>query len=200
MNLKNSTKIPHLEPIGEIPTPTEALLEGGNILTLVPETDPVLKQPTQKWDFSRPEEEARQLYLDLSRTMRENGGIGLSSNQVGLPYRVFTLESPYGFPMGLFNPVVVSTAGEEVYMEEGCLSFPELVVKVKRPTIVRVRFAEWNGDVVTKQFEGMTARCILHEIDHLDGKTMLDKANKIHLEKAMRRRKQHRKLIKQHQA
>jgi peptide deformylase len=195
----NTSSLPHLKPIGTIATPVEALLEGGESLKLVPETDPILKRPTQKWDFNRPEEEARKLYLDLARTMRENGGIGLSANQVGLPYRVFTLESPYGFPMGLFNPVVVSTAGEEVYLEEGCLSFPDMLVKVKRPTIVRIRFAEWSGEIVTKQFEGITARCILHEIDHLDGLTMLDKANKIHLERALRQRIRHRKLIKQHQ-
>lgn len=196
--LFNTVALPELGELMRINLPHEEVIESAELLELVPETAAILRQPTEKWDFSRPQEEARQLYLSLSKTMLKNDGIGLSANQVGKPYRVFTLVSGYGFPMGFFNPVIVSTSGEDVYMDEGCLSFPKLVVKIKRPAIVRVRFAEWNGDVVTKQFEGMTARAIQHEIDHLDGITMKDRASPIHLEKALRQRKQHLKLLKQH--
>lgn len=194
----NTVALPELGELMQINLPHEEVIEAAQQLDLVPETDPILRQPTEKWDFTRPQEEARQLYLSLSKTMLNNNGIGLSANQVGLNHRVFVLVSGYGFPMGFFNPVIVSTSEEEVVMDEGCLSFPQLVVKVKRPAKVRIRFAEWNGDVVTKQFEGMTARAIQHEMDHLDGLTFKDRANPIHLEKALRQRKHHLKLLKQH--
>jgi peptide deformylase len=186
-----------MEKVGMQPTVDDALLEEGDVLELVSENDPVLHQPTEYFDFANPPMDSRKLYLDLARTLRENNGAGLSANQVGLPYSVFVVESPYGFPMGLFNPRIVDTAGESL-LEEGCLSFPQLAVKVKRPSIIRIRFAEWNGEVVTKKFEGLTARVMQHEYDHLLGYTMKDRANKIHLEHAMKRRAKLRKMIKQH--
>lgn len=196
--LKTTTALPELENIGQQFAPHEEVIAQGDLFQLVSETDPILKAPTVKWDFTQPEEIAQRMYLSLSRTMRESDGMGLSANQVGLPYSVFVLESGYGFPMGFFNPVIVDTSEEEVTLEEGCLSFPELVVKIKRPAKVRIRFAEWNGEVHTKTFEGMTARAIQHEMDHFQGITFKERANKIHLEKALRQRTKHRKLLKQH--
>lgn len=199
MNLKNTTSLPDMQQIGTTQTPIEAVLEGGNVLELLPETHEMLRTPTEKWDFvNKSTDEAKQLYLDLARTMRENGGIGLSANQVGLPHRVFVLDSPYGFPMGIFNPIIVNTSEKEILMEEGCLSFPAMLLKVKRPYKVRIRFAEWTGEIVTKEFEGLTARCIQHEIDHLDGITMLDRAKPFHIELAKRKRQHFRKMLKQH--
>jgi len=194
--LFTSSKIPSLESISVL-SPEEKLIAKGEVLELVPESSSILREPTQVFDFENPQIDPLKLYLDLSRTMRENGGIGLSANQVGLPYRVFVLESSYGVPIGMFNPKIVNTNGEAI-LDEGCLSFPDLLVKIKRGTHVRVRFAEWNGEVHTKPFEGLTARAIQHEVDHLDGITMRDRSNPIHYERALNKRSKYRKLLKQH--
>ena len=71
-------------------------------------------------------------------------------------------------------------------MDEGCLSFPNLYVKIKRPRTTKVRFTKPNGDTDTMKFDGMTARCFLHELDHLNGIVFTSKANPYHLEKAMK--------------
>ena len=73
----------------------------------------------------------------------------------------------------------------EISLEEGCLSFPGLIVKVKRPQHIRVRFQTPNGDTITKQFTGMSARVFQHEIDHLNGVLYFNRANRYHRDVAM---------------
>jgi peptide deformylase len=118
--------------------------------------------------------------------MYDNNGLGLAANQVGLSYRMFVMRgSPENF--ACFNPRVVYQDNELVSMEESCLSFPGLVVKVKRPKSIRARFSMANGDTRTETFNGMSARVFLHELDHLDGELFFNKANRYHRENAMRK-------------
>jgi peptide deformylase len=72
-----------------------------------------------------------------------------------------------------------------VSLEEGCLTYPGLIVKIKRPQHVRVRFTKPNGETITKLFTGMTARIFQHELDHLDGIIFYNKANRVHRDKAL---------------
>ena len=132
--------------------------------------------------------------------MLENG-IGLAAPQVGMNLSVFVIGDPTNREsiIAMFNPKIVDTFGEMVYYNEGCLSFPGLYVKVKRPAGVRIRFTDMNGETTTTKYSGMTARSIQHEYDHLDGILFQRRANRIHLEKArkdykmmMRRRKKTR--------
>ena len=95
-----------------------------------------------------------------------------------------------------FNPKVVDTSSEQLYLEEGCLSFPEFILKVKRPKKIKVRYTEPNGNVETKVFDGMTARVFQHELDHLDGIVYTSRANKIHLEQARKAKKKLQRKIK----
>jgi peptide deformylase len=74
-------------------------------------------------------------------------------------------------------------------MDEGCLSFPNLFLKIKRPRTIKVRFTKPNGDTETMKFDGITARCFLHELDHLNGIVFTSKANRYHLERAMKYKK-----------
>lgn len=83
-----------------------------------------------------------------------------------------------------FNPRIVDVSPEEVYHEEGCLTFPGLFIKIKRPVHIKVRFQYPNGETVTEKFTGITARIFQHELDHLDGILFQMRANKIHLEQA----------------
>jgi peptide deformylase len=164
------------------------------ILDLVDDNHPALKQVALHFDFSNPPTDPIQLAKDLTETMIANQGIGLSANQVGLPYRVFVLtgETVYA----CFNPRIVDFSPEQIYWQEGCLSYPGLIVKIKRPRSVKVRFTMPNGVTETMKFEGLTARCFQHELDHLNGICYIDQANPIHKEKAMRMLKAHNRLLK----
>lgn len=127
-----------------------------------------------------------QFAQNLVKLMHEKNGLGLAANQVGVPYRIFAMR---GYPENFvcYNPKIVQVSEQTVTLEEGCLSYPDLIVKIKRPEFVRVRFTTPNGDTMTKQFIGMSARVFQHECDHLSGIRFYDKANKFHRDKAMRK-------------
>ncbi len=152
------------------------------ILDLVPCNHPILRQPAPKFDFADPLTDPIDLAKNLTETMLANNGIGLSANQCGLPYRVFVIAA--NPVICCFNPIIVDSSGEHLYMEEGCLSFPGLYVRVKRPRRVKMRYTEPNGNIVTQTFDGITARVAQHEYDHLNGVLHTHRANKIHLERA----------------
>lgn len=162
--------------------------EQGEVLPLIAETDPLLNLPSKAWEFDD-EAVTEQLYFNLVNTMRANNGMGLSAIQVGIPARVFVMETGEEYPLAVFNPKIVESEGE-VILEEGCLSFPKIAVKVKRAKSVTIRFQLIDGSWKTMSFTGMTARCVLHEIDHLNGITMKQRANKIHWQAAAKKRKQ----------
>lgn len=157
------------------------------IRELVPCTDPILKQPLEKFNFQSPPMDPIELAHDLAETMIANNGLGLSANQMGLPYRAFAMKAEQ--IIVCFNPIIVDTSTETVTLEEGCLSFPLLFVKVKRPKKIKVRYTEPNGNVVTKIFDGMTARVFQHELDHLNGVVYASRANAFHLEQAKKKLK-----------
>lgn len=157
------------------------------ILDLVPENDPILHREFEEFDFSNPPTDPVELSNNLIETMVANKGLGLSACQVGLPYRMFVLWSEK--PLEVFNPRIVDQKNEFVTLDEGCLSFPHLFVKVKRPSMIKARFQDAGGQTHTQVFIGMTARCFLHEMDHLDGILYTQRASKIHVARAYNQRK-----------
>jgi peptide deformylase len=123
--------------------------------------------------------------------MLHHNGIGLAANQVGLPYRVFVIKSnPI---LACFNPKIVSITGEEVDLEEGCLTFPNYYVKIRRPKMIRVRYTYPNGNTVTEIYDGITARIFQHELDHLNGVLFTSRATLYHRERAERNAKRAKK-------
>lgn len=149
--------------------------------------DEILKSPLARFDFSNPPTDPIQLAHDLAETMLHHNGIGLSANQIGLPYRVFAIKSS---PIIVcFNPYIVDESDEKISLEEGCLSYPGLFIKVKRPKTIKVRYTEPNGNVVTRTFDGLTARIFQHEFDHLQGINFTKRASRIHVEQARNRQK-----------
>lgn len=144
--------------------------------------DSILRQKTENFDFTNPPINPVELYNDLAETMRENDGLGLAAPQVGLPYRAFVMRAEN--IIGVFNPKIVDVSSEKVYLEEGCLSYPNLWVKIKRPKKIKVRFTNPDGQTETRVFDGMSARVFQHELDHLDGVLHVKRANKFHLEQA----------------
>ena len=157
------------------------------ILQLVDPDHPILTKATTPFDFVNPPVDPIQLARDLFETLLEHKGLGLAAPQVGLPYRVFALYAVPG--LVCYNPRILDQTTEEIALEEGCLTYPNLVLSVKRPRKIKVRYAEPNSNVVTKTLDGMTARCFLHELDHLNGILYTRKANRIHLERALRKKK-----------
>lgn len=160
---------------------------------LVHHTDKILHSVLEPFDFATAPEHPIEIANKLIGCMAEEGGIGLAANQVGLPYRLFVMR---GEPMIVcFNPRIVDVSEEQVLLEEGCLSYPGMLIKVKRPKKIKVRFANEYGEVITRTFDGMSARCFQHELDHLDGVTMLERATPIHRDMAMRKWKIYQKKV-----
>jgi len=157
-------------------------------LNLVNHNDPILKKSCDVFSFSNPPIDPIEFAKDLVETMYGYNGIGLSANQVGIPYRVFAMRGhPENFVC--FNPKIVQPSTAEILLEEICLTYPGLTVKIKRPQHIRVRFTMANGETVTKQFTGITARTFQHEIDHLNGVLFYNRANSYHREKAFKKQK-----------
>lgn len=154
---------------------------------LVDANDPILKQKLPRFDFNNPPADPHEIAHILAQTMIKNEGLGLAANQVGLPYRVFVVM---GNPIRCcFNPIIVDVSEDTLLMEEGCLSHPNLYVKIKRPQVIRIRYTRPDGVTVTEQYQDLTARVMQHELDHLDGICHLQRANPIHLQQARNKMK-----------
>jgi len=164
-------------------------------ISLLSYNDPILHSPCKKWDLINPAFNLNDFAQTLVNTMRESNGIGLAANQVGIPYKIFAM---YGDPtFVVVNPKIIEVSDEMVTLEEGCLSYPGLLVKVKRPLWIKVRFNYPNGKAATHRFEGMTARVFLHEYDHIEyGDTFMDQSNLIYREKARKDWKSIQRKIK----
>jgi peptide deformylase len=157
-------------------------------MELVTGSNPILTRRCVDFDFSNPPFDPIEFAKDLVKVMIDKNGIGLSGNQVGTSYRVFAMRA---MPQNIvcYNPKIVMFGEEKVVLEEGCLSFPDLLVKVKRSQHIRVRYTLPNGDTRTETYTGMTARIFQHEMDHLDGVLFYNRANKYHRDLAFKNRK-----------
>jgi peptide deformylase len=151
-----------------------------------------LIQSSTAWDFSI-DENSQALEKAMIDFMLEAKGIGLAANQIGLTKRVFVMGSHNikGFPepFALFNPRILERSTEEVLDDEGCLSYPGLFLKVKRPAWVIAEYQNSKGDVIEARFEGYLAKCFQHELDHLDGICFVDRVSQMKLQLAMKKLK-----------
>ena len=157
------------------------------VLPLVSHTDPIIRQTLEKFDFSRPPIDPIELAYTLADTMLAKNGEGLAANQIGLPYRAFAIRA--NPVIVCFNPLIVDLATSVSTKEEGCLTFPGIFTNVTRYDGIKVRYAEPNGQIVTKKFMGMTAQVYQHELDHLNGVIFTDYASRLVLEMAMKKAK-----------
>ncbi len=136
--------------------------------------DPILLRSTQPVEEITPE--IRQLVRDMVDTMYAASGVGLAANQVGESLRVCVVDPTAGEQEGqlrvLVNPIVRATEGKQVG-EEGCLSFPGIVLEIERPYRATVEALDLEGRPFTLTGEGLLARVMLHEIEHLEGQVFL---------------------------
>jgi peptide deformylase len=154
-----------------------------------------LRKPCDKFDFANPPMDPMQLAADLVRTMIDHNGLGLSANQIGFPYRVFAMRTAPQNTV-VFNPILVNVDPETETLEEGCLSFPGMVVKIKRHKLIKVRFAYPNGEVKNELYKDLTARVFQHELDHLNGKIFYEQASRFHREQAERKAAKYQRYLK----
>ena len=157
------------------------------IYNLVHCSSNILHTKLETFDFESPPINPQELVVNLVETMMQNNGLGLAANQVGLPYRVFVMAG--NPPIAMFNPRIIDSTTEQVLLEEGCLSYPLLFVKIKRSKSIKVRYQDFDGIMHTEKYTGMTARIIQHELDHLNGVDYTSRANRFHLDKATRKQK-----------
>ena len=139
----------------------------------------------EDFDFKNPQIDPVDLSQSLVSLMRKEMGYGLAANQVGLPLKMFVLDGEPAY--AVFNPRITYFGEEELPLEEGCLSYPGLALKIKRPRFIRVRFRDPYGDYVTKQFDGITARVFQHEFDHINGVDFTQKVSKLKRDMAIKK-------------
>jgi peptide deformylase len=145
------------------------------LMPIVKFGDPVLRKKTA--DVPQIEESLLETISDMFRTMYAAPGIGLAANQVGLSKNFAVIDLQQGGqrrPFVIINPVIEERSGS-ITEEEGCLSVPGFGGKVKRAAKVRVRALNEHGLPVVIEGEGLMARCLQHEIDHLNGKLYIDR-------------------------
>jgi peptide deformylase len=137
--------------------------------------DPVLRTPTQP--VGEIDSALQKLIDDMVDTMYAAPGVGLAANQIGVGKRLAVIDLTVGKKPGnlhiFINPELVEMEGQ-VTEEEGCLSIPDFVEDVTRPERVRVRFTDRNGQQREMRGEGLMARALCHEIDHLNGNLYID--------------------------
>lgn len=144
---------------------------------LVPPRDPLLREVLPKFDFENPPVDPIEFAKFMALSMLGLGGIGLASNQIGFRHRCFAVKSnPI---MVFYNPEVIESSVATVVLEEACLSFPQIVVKVKRPRTIKLRYTLPNGEIKTDNFTDLTSRIIQHEISHLNGEIFSSNLSKL---------------------
>ena len=141
--------------------------------------DPVLRKKSSPVQEVGPSE--RILIQSMIATMHHYKGIGLAAPQVGINQEIIVVDIGDG-PMTMINPAILEKEGK-IFLEEGCLSIPEVTVNVKRSKEIKVQYLNVNGKNIKKTFKDLFARVILHEVDHLKGKLIIDYASKEEKEK-----------------
>lgn len=162
-------------------------LEAIKVLQLVPETDPILDEVMPEFDFTDPNVDPVKISSQLVETCMYHNGLGLSANQCGLRYRVFVMGSGKDY-VAHFNPKIINISEEKVHMEEGCLSYPFLFIHITRPETVQVEYQDFKGETKKAIYTGITARCFLHELDHMNGIRYTNKAKPLALQTAKKKK------------
>ena len=215
LNAENIEKaVQHLEDIQTGKTPILSDLEGNikekqkKVFPLIPPNDPRLLMQVAPFLDENLEQFGFADRKYLSKVMYDNmakyGGLGLSANQVGLPYRMFVMgghpQIEDGKVRSVFNPLINDVSPESINLKEGCLSFPFLFLSIKRPKWCSVRYTDENGEEIEETLHGMSARIFMHENEHMNGYVFTDLVSKLKLERAEKSKQKMIKEIKRRQS
>jgi peptide deformylase len=143
----------------------------------------------------------RALMDDMLETMYDAPGIGLAAIQIGEPVRIIVMDlarddEPKA-PRYFVNPEILWASEELQPYEEGCLSVPDIYDDVERPTRVKLRYMNYQGETIEEEAEGLYAVCIQHEMDHLEGVLFIDHLSRLKKEKALNKLKKARKAAEE---
>ena len=144
-----------------------------------------------KLEDCNPELNRQELKDNLIETMQHYEGIGLSANQCGIMERVFVMYNHVETKqiIACFNPKIIKEGEEKVLIDEGCLSFPGLWVKVNRSETIEVEYEDENGEKIQRELYGLQSRIFQHEYDHMEGSNFTEKVSKLKLDMAIKKQK-----------
>lgn len=163
------------------------------IFGLVSENDPILKEVMPEFDFENQPVNPNKFASSLVETCIKYKGYGLSANQCGFRYRVFVMGAGDNY-VAFFNPKVIKEY-DSVHMIEGCLSFPMLGLGITRAAAIDVEYQDYTGATKTAHYTGISARCFLHELDHMNGIVYTSRAKPMALQSGMKKRGKYQNLV-----
>jgi len=157
------------------------------ICKLIEAKNPIMKVRLSGCSPDLDRDDVEEKLLD---SMKNYNGIGLSANQIGIMERVFVMYSDVKKreTITCFNPKIVTQSDTKILMDEGCLTYPGLWLKVKRPDGIEVEYEDKNGEIQNQAMFGLECRIFLHEYDHMEGTNFTQKVSKIKLNRALKRR------------
>ena len=149
-----------------------------NIITVPDETLRKVSEPVEKVGTNE-----KKLIDDLFDTMYKSNGIGLAAVQVGILKRILVIDvstkDEKKEPLSFINPKIKKISNDTSTYEEGCLSIPDTFIEIERPKICEVEYIDVNGKLKNLKCEGLLSTCLQHEINHLDGKLIIDHLSKL---------------------
>jgi len=147
---------------------------------IAPFTDDMLKEH----DFK----DRKELTEAMFTCMNKFHGIGLTCNQVGLPFNMFVAGGhpsiDGGKAIAMYNPMIISSSVENLMMKEGCLTYPFLFLNIKRPRKVTLKYTDEDGELKEAKLDGMMSRICQHEYDHIIGRNFVEHVSKFKLKRA----------------
>ena len=169
-----------------------------SVFKLIESTHPLLKLPIEKCSD---EIDRNKVKEDLIDSMQSYQGIGLSANQIGIMERVFVMYSNVKEReiIACFIPQILTISKKKVLMDEGCLSYPGLWLKVSRPDGVEVTYEDENGELHEKAMFGLECRVFQHEYDHMEGTDFTQKVSNLKLNMALKRLEKVKKRAKKYE-
>ena len=163
------------------------------MLKLITFPNEILDNSMPDFNFDDPVMDPRELEELMVKLMYAENGIGLAAPQCGINARVFTMytRNLQGVtePFAVFNPKILAVSEEQIQDYEGCLSFPNLMLPIKRPENVVAEFLDRDKNTCIIRFDGIDARCFLHEYDHLEGVCFTSKVSKLKLDLAIKKQR-----------
>ncbi len=158
-------------------------MDNNKNLTLIIEPDEILHQKAKK--IEKIDNKYNEIFDEMAKIMNRFDGIGLAGPQVGISEQIIiidaetiAIEEKQSIPktkyLKIINPEIISLSSEKCTKEEGCLSLPTIYYNVERPSSIKIKFQNENNEEIILETDGLLARCIQHEIDHLNGKVFID--------------------------
>jgi peptide deformylase len=163
-------------------------------LNLVEPTDEAMTKAPDPYDFEAEGESAPGVASVLFNRMTQLGGVGLSANQVGLNMRLFVMGLGET-KIAVFNPIIIKYSKTEESFNEGCLSYPGIMLSINRPTKITATYQDETGKFIEQEFNGLTARIFQHEYDHMNGTDFTHRVSKFKLDFAKKKFENKRKKI-----